>query len=250
MSAEEAPRAVVVGGGVAGLTAATFTARNGVETLVVDGDESILARNAHLENVPGFPAGVNARTFLSLLREGARRNGVAIEDGTVVDVANEGDSFEVSLADGGRFESDYVLACSWADGDYLADLDVGFVDRGGKRFVQADRHGETAVDGLYAAGRVAEVHHQAVVAAGDGAKAALRLLEESDVPFYHDWVAPEGYFTERDREVPPGCEEIGEAERQRRERRSLEVIRERFETPQADPPTMHPSVVESREGDE
>jgi len=41
---------LIVGGGVAGLSAATFTARTGLETLVIDTDESILRRNAHLEN--------------------------------------------------------------------------------------------------------------------------------------------------------------------------------------------------------
>ncbi|ERH08296.1 MAG: hypothetical protein J07HX64_00036 [halophilic archaeon J07HX64] len=37
-------------------------------------------------------------------------------------------------------------------------------------------------------------------------------------------MTPEGYFTDRGREVPPGCEEIDEAERQRRERESMQVI--------------------------
>lgn len=243
----EPPRLVVVGAGVAGLTAGIFAARNGVETLVVDGGESILARNAHLENFPGFPAGVNARTFLSLVREQAGRNGVAIDAGTVVDVTPTADGFDVELEADDSFEADYVLACSWSDSDYLAELDVEIVQRGSKRFVRTDRHGRTGVDGLYAAGRVAEQHHQAIVAAGHGAQAALALLEDAEVPFYHDWVAPEGYFTERGREVPPGCEEIDEAERQRRERRSLEVITERFEQPQPEGPTMHPSVLAQRE---
>lgn len=45
---------IVVDGGVASLVAATFTARHGLDTLVVDAGESILRRNAHLENFPGF----------------------------------------------------------------------------------------------------------------------------------------------------------------------------------------------------
>ena len=248
--ADERPRLVVVGAGVAGLTAGLFAARNGVETLVVDGGESILARNAHLENFPGFPAGVNARTFLSLLRAQARRNGVAVEADTVVALARADGEFRVEMADGPPLRADHVLACSWSDSDYLADLDVAVVERGSKRFVETDRHGRTDVEGLYAAGRVAEQHHQAVVAAGHGAQAALALLEDADVPFYHDWVAPEGYFTERGREVPPGCEEIDEAERRRRERRSLEAIREAVEESQPEGPTMHPSVVEQRESEE
>ncbi len=44
----------IVGGGVSGLAASIYTARAGLDTLIVDGGESILARNASLENYPGF----------------------------------------------------------------------------------------------------------------------------------------------------------------------------------------------------
>ena len=78
---------------------------------------------------------------------------------------------------------------------------------------------------------------------------AVTLVDDSEVPYYHDWVAPEGYFTERGREVPPGCEEIDEAERRRRERESMELMAEAFAERHPDEPTMHPSVVEKRRED-
>jgi len=62
---------VVVGGGVAGLSTAVFTARQGLDTLVIDDGGSLLRRNAHLENFPGFPLGVDARRLLDLLAEQA-----------------------------------------------------------------------------------------------------------------------------------------------------------------------------------
>ena len=31
----------------------------------------------------------------------------------------------------------------------------------------------------------------------------MALLEDDDRPFYHDWVAPEGYFTDRERDLSP-----------------------------------------------
>jgi hypothetical protein len=65
------------------------------------------------------------------------------------------------------------------------------------------------------------------------------------VPYYHGWVAPEGYFTERGREVPPGCEEIDEAEQRRRERGSMEFRQAAFAAAHHDDPTMHPSVAGS-----
>jgi len=249
----------IVGGGVAGLTAGIFTARADLDTVVVDHGESILARNARLENVPGFPAGVDARLFLEMALDGAERAGCRFREGCVVNVRQRTEDAEYGGADAAdteegfaiRIESSggegtltarYVVAASWSDPSYLEDLDVGFVDRGSKTFVDADEGGDTGVDGLYAAGRLAERHHQAIVAAGDGAATALTLLEESDVPFYHDWVVPEGYFTGRDRDVPPGCEEIGEEERRRRERESRTVMRGYFAEPHPGEPTQHPSV--------
>jgi hypothetical protein len=125
------------------------------------------------------------------------------------------------------------------------DVDgVGIIDRG-KAFVDTDEGGRTGVDGLYAAGRLAEKPHQAVVAAGHGAEVAVALLEDDDAPFYHDWVTPEGYFTDRGRDLPPGCEEIDEAEGRRRERESLSAMSDYFAEPHPDPQETHPSLSES-----
>ena len=242
--ASETPSVVVVGGGVAGLSAALFTARAGLPTTVVSTGEPILRRNAHLENFPGFPAGVNPRLLLDLLDEQAAEAGVTFADSRVQRVTHEGEAFALVDADGDGYEADYVIAASWSDATYLEGLDVDFLDRGSKTFVGVDEFGSTSVDGLYAAGRLAEQHHQAVVAAGHGAQVGLAVVEDSDVEFYHDWTVPEGYFTERGREVPPGCEEIDDAERERREAESLERMREAFAEPHPDEPTMHPSVAD------
>ena len=217
---------------------------------------SIVCRNAHLENVPGFPAGVNPRLFADLLERGAERNGCLFEAGTVTELTPEDGGFRLRVEPGaGASEdekartlvADYVVAASWSDPEYLRALDaVGLVDRGSKSYVETDDDGRTGMDGLYAAGRIAGKAHQTVVCAGHGADVALTLVEDADVSFYHDWVAPEGYFTDRGREVPPGCEEIDGAERRRRERESMAVMTEAFETPHPEEPTTHPSL---RDGD-
>ncbi|WP_265110421.1 NAD(P)/FAD-dependent oxidoreductase [Halosolutus halophilus] len=252
----------IVGGGVAGLAASIFTARAGLDTLVVDGGESILARNASLENYPGFPDGVDARRYLQLTREQARNAGAAFELGRVtraapIDSATPPESREagdtgdetapeegfVLETEGGEpIETRRVLAASWADSDYLEPLDVGRTQRGSKHLVAVDEAGRTAVEGVYAAGRIADEPHQAIVAAGHGAKVGLAVIHDSEVNFYHDWVVPEGYFTGRGREVPPGCEEIGDAQRRERDEQARERILEAFSEPLDEQPTMHPSV--------
>jgi thioredoxin reductase len=255
--------AVVVGGGVAGLSAAVFTARQGLDTLVIDPGESILRRNAHLENFPGFPLGVNARRLLDLLGEQAETAGADRLDARVRRVAALGDvadadsagtggdapdrgapRFAVETGGDDRIRTRHVVAATKNEVGYLDGVDgVGILDRG-KAYVDVDERGRTGVDGLYAAGRLAEKPHQAAVCAGHGAEVAVALLEDDDAPFYHDWVAPAGYFTDRGREVPPGCEEIDDDERREREAASLDATRERFAEPHPDPQETHPSLGE------
>ncbi|MFC6988365.1 FAD-dependent oxidoreductase [Haloplanus sp. GCM10025708] len=241
---EETREVIVVGGGVAGLTAGIFTARAGLDTLVVDHGESILRRNAHLENFPGFPAGVNSRLFADMLEAQASRNGCDRIESAVTGVHEADGGFDVTLDDGETLSADRVVAASWADESYLSALDVSVRSAGSKAFLQPDPDGRTDVDGLYAAGRLAEQYHQAIVAAGHGARVGITLVQDSDTPFYHDWVAPEGYFTDRGREVPPGCEEIDETERRARERESMAAMQEYFSEPHPDEPTPHPSLAD------
>ncbi|MCD2200395.1 FAD-dependent oxidoreductase [Halobacterium sp. KA-4] len=229
----------VVGGGPAGLTAAIYTARAGLDTTVYDAGEPILARNAHLENVPGFPAGVNARTFLDATRQQAENAGVEFVEAHVERVTGTDDGFVVETDAAATDTADFVVASSWPDISYLDDFELSRIDRGSKTMLDVDEFGRTDLDGVYAAGRIARQYHQTVVAAGHGATVGLTVIDDSDVPHYHDWVAPEGYFTGRDRDVPPGCEEIDEAERREREQESLDAL---AALSPADPPTMHPSV--------
>ena len=158
------------------------------------------------------------------------------------DAAADGARFVVETDTADPVRARYVVAATKNEVGYLEGIDgVGIVDRG-KSYVDVDERGRTGVDGLYAAGRLAEKPHQAAVCAGHGAEVAVTLLEDADAPFYHDWVAPEGYFTDRGREVPPGCEEIDADERRAREAAALDATRERFAEPHPDPQETHPSL--------
>jgi len=236
---------VIVGGGVAGLTCGIYTARAGLATIVVDAGPSILERNAMLENYPGFPGGVDARRFLAGAREQAADAGCSFVDGRVAGVTRDGSGFAATTAEE-TVRAERVVAASWSDASYLDELDVETVDRGTKTFLEVDGGGRTSVDGVYAAGRLAGKPHQAVIAAGHGGEVGLAVVHDSDVPLYHDWVTPEGYFTDRGRELPPGCEEIGDAERREREADARGRLRELLEGA-ADPPLTHPSLEEPDE---
>ncbi len=97
---------LIIGGGVAGLTAATFTARAGIETMVINDGETVLRRNAHLENIPGFPAGVNPRRFADMLRAQATRNGAEYQTGTVTELTGSAEKGFTATITGGQASSD------------------------------------------------------------------------------------------------------------------------------------------------
>ena len=146
---------LVVGGGVAGLTAATFAARAGLDTLVVDHGESILRRNAHLENFPGFPAGVNPRLFADMLQAQATRNGADYQQGLVDDLSGSiEDGFAATVGtvddetDSRDIRADRVLVASWADVSYLDGIGVEIRDAGSKQYVVDDGLGRTNVGGI------------------------------------------------------------------------------------------------------
>jgi len=71
---------IVVGSGPAGLTAALYAAREGIDTLVIEragvgGQAGVTER---LDNFPGFPEGVTGAEFAERLRRQAERFGVEI----------------------------------------------------------------------------------------------------------------------------------------------------------------------------
>jgi thioredoxin reductase (NADPH) len=234
----------IVGGGVAGLSAGIFTARHGLDTLILDAGESILRRNAHLENYPGFPGGIDSALLLEMIEDQAEDAGCVQRDGEVTTIERTGEDsgFLVETDAGDSYRPDFVIAATKNTTGYLDGIDgLGILDRG-KAFVDTDERGRTGVSGLYAAGRLAEKPHQAITSAGHGAEVAVTLLEDIEKGFYHDWVAPEGYFTDRGRDLPPGCEEIDDEERRRREAESRETLEKRLADHEPDDQPTHPSL--------
>ena len=240
---DETEDVLIVGGGVAGLTAGIFTARAGIDTLVVNDGESILRRNAHLENYPGFPMGIDPRLFLDMTRAQAEEAGCSFHEGRVTQLAT-GEGFTAVCEDGTELEATYVIVASWADSSYLEALDVDIDRRGNTGFVETDADGRTTVEGLYAAGRMAKEYHQTVIAAGDAASVALTLIHDSNVHFFNDWTVPDGYFTDRGIDVPPGIEEIDDDERRSRAETARETMREWLAEPHDEEPTPHPSLAD------
>jgi len=84
---------VIIGGGPAGLTAAIYTAREGLSTLLIDesGLGGQVAITQVLDNFPGFPEGVTGESFTERMEDQARRFEVEIVQGEeIVDIIQDG----------------------------------------------------------------------------------------------------------------------------------------------------------------
>jgi len=220
---------LVVGGGAAGLSAATFLARYGFDTLVLARGTSAIGQCAHLENYLGFPAGITPERFLTLGRTQVEHEGGTVReelververvdlgdrqtdaDGETPDSRSSTDTdgetpdsggFSVE-SDNGTYDVRYVLAATAYDGDMFEPFADELETDDEHGMVDSD-DGRTPIDGLYAAGwMTTETVHQAIVSAGHGAQAAISLIRDdlaaqfwpAVADHYVDWVVHEGRY--------------------------------------------------------
>jgi len=177
---------IVVGGGPAGTSAGIFTAKNGLETVVYDTDESWLHK-AHLFNYPGIES-IDGSTLIERTRSQAEEFGVEFRTEEVTGVSRNGDGFEVE-ADGESIAADYLVLATGANRDLAEDIGAAFTDSG---TVDVGVAMETSVEGAYATGAMVRAEEwEAVISAGDGAAAALNILSKEKGEHYHDFNVPD-----------------------------------------------------------
>ncbi|ERJ07663.1 thioredoxin reductase protein [Halorhabdus tiamatea SARL4B] len=177
---------IVAGGGPAGLSAALFTAKNDLETLVFDTDETWMHK-AHLFNYLGIDS-MDGSEFMDVSREQVEAFGVDLSQGEEVTAVEEtGDGFTVETDDG-EYAADYVVLATGADRSLATELGCATTEEG---IVDVGVDMETSVEDAYATGAMVRAEEwQAVIAAGDGAAAALNILSKEKGEHYHDFDVP------------------------------------------------------------
>jgi thioredoxin reductase (NADPH) len=158
---------IVLGGGPAGLTAALYTAREFIDTLVVEraafGGQA--AGTEKLDNMPGFPDGVAGIEFSQRLRQQAERFGVELLQAQDVVSVHSHDNYHcVRTGDGNEYSARAVLV---ATGSRYRRLNVP----GENEFMGAGVHFCATCDGPFYKGK-----QVAVVGGGNSATEESLLL--------------------------------------------------------------------------
>ncbi len=112
---------VVVGSGVAGLSAAVYAARADLEPLVLEGPEpgGQLTLTTDVENFLGFPEGVGGMELIQRGKEQAKRFGAEFVHGTVEDASLEERPFELELANGDALRTRALIVATGASARWV-----------------------------------------------------------------------------------------------------------------------------------
>ena len=175
----------IVGGGPAGLSAALFAQKNGLQSRVFDTDGTWMHK-AHLFNYLGVGS-QDGSAFIETARRQVDSFGVERHQGEeVTDVTATDDGFSLETGDD-SYEADYVVLATGANRDLAESLGCAF--DGDVVDVGVDM--ETSVNDAYATGAMVRAEEwQAVISAGDGAAAALNILSKEKGEHFHDFDVP------------------------------------------------------------
>lgn len=114
-------KVVIIGSGPAGLTAAIYTARAGMEPLVLEGIQpgGQLTTTTDIENFPGFPEGIQGPELMDKMREQAQRFGAVCEFRSATRVDFSKRPFLVEIDGTETVEAQTVILATGASAQYL-----------------------------------------------------------------------------------------------------------------------------------
>lgn len=107
---------LIIGSGVAGLSAAIYAARGDNNPLVIKGDEpgGQLTLTTDVENYPGFPDGITGSELIMRMEDQATQFGAEVTNGIVENIDDSARPFTVTLQDGTQYEVPAIIVASGA----------------------------------------------------------------------------------------------------------------------------------------
>ena len=112
----------ILGGGPAGLTAAVYTSRAQLKTLVFAGSPpgGQLTTTTEVENYPGFPEGITGPELIQKFRKQAERFGTTVKDENISKVFGTfEEGFTVETENGHKYAANTVLIATGASARWL-----------------------------------------------------------------------------------------------------------------------------------
>lgn len=180
----------VIGGGIAGLQAAVFTAKAGEDTLVLDNGQSLVENTSNIQNLIGHDS-VAGHELLNSGENKLEEFGAEKKEETVEKLERSDEGLKVVTTED-EYESEYVVIASAGILEYI-ELDEVEFEEGVEGANMMDQHIVTdgsnkAAENVYVAGLANSWEYQTSICIGDGAKAAVNVLRDlRDEPFVdHD----------------------------------------------------------------
>ena len=123
---------VVIGGGVAGLTAGLFAARYGCATLVLESTipGGHLVNVEKIEDFPGFPEGIPGFDLCPLVQEQAEQHGARFELAEVEALERDGDVWRVQTGQGSHRTRAVIVAAGSRPGALAVPGEARLAGRG------------------------------------------------------------------------------------------------------------------------
>ena len=112
---------LIIGSGPAGYTAAIYTSRAGLKTLLYKGDQpgGQLTITSDVENYPGYPDGVLGPQMMIDFENQASRFGSEIKSGMIKDVDFQADNLKATAEDGNVIKTKTVIISTGASAKWL-----------------------------------------------------------------------------------------------------------------------------------
>ncbi len=117
----EKVRCLIVGSGPAGYTAAIYTGRAGIQTVLYEGMEpgGQLTTTTMVENYPGFENGVDANMLMASMKSQAARFGAEVRSGRIASADLSSRPFRLTDGSGRELEAETLIIATGATAKYL-----------------------------------------------------------------------------------------------------------------------------------
>jgi len=120
MPEKEHAKLIIIGSGIAGLTAAIYASRANLNPLVIEGIQpgGQLTITTEVENYPGFPEGIQGPELMDKIHKQAEKFGTKFIYGTVTHVSLNTPPFEIEVEDK-KYTCDALIIASGASARLL-----------------------------------------------------------------------------------------------------------------------------------